>query len=289
MSAPQTADAPVADPALDLAAWGGRLQAYRGDCWRWIRECVWTKDEADAAEPLKPFPVAVCLPCRRYLGAREADQGCRQGVEHPRQPLRYLEYVIRGWQRGQPTSFPDPILAFPKPRRMRMSWAMVAAHLWLTMFRTYAAVFIVSSKEEKSGELVDRAAHILRMLSERGRLAVGAGPDVDGAREAPAARLPEARLGALRGGGGGGPAPAVHGDGDPGGRGSDLEVAAGDLHGDAVLRGGRRADHAGLLRLPGLLAGAGLRGADGVTCCERWPPRWWWLRVARPDSGPGST
>lgn len=145
-------------------AWSRRLLAYRADCWTFIRESVWTKDEADVAEPVKPFPVAVCLSCRRYLGSREASEGCRNGADHARQPLLYLEYVVRGWQRGHPLSFPAAVQAYPKPRRMRMSWAMVAAHGWLALFRPYAAVYIVSSKQEKSAELVERFAHILRML-----------------------------------------------------------------------------------------------------------------------------
>lgn len=40
---------------------------YAGDVWAWISECVSTIDELDPVSPVKPFPVANCVPCRRYL------------------------------------------------------------------------------------------------------------------------------------------------------------------------------------------------------------------------------
>ncbi len=41
---------------------------YLGDAWAWVAECVWTVDELDPESPVKPFPVAVCIACARYLG-----------------------------------------------------------------------------------------------------------------------------------------------------------------------------------------------------------------------------
>jgi hypothetical protein len=176
---------PTVDPlamARVSLAWTTRLQRYRTDAWSWIAESVWTKDEAAPAMPLKPFPVAECLDCPdggRYLGQAEAMTDldwrgppaplgvggtCRVDAGHTLVPMPYLPYIIRRWQRLRK---PEAVLAVPKPRRMRMSWAMVGAHTWLALFHGYVNAYIVSSKQEKSGELVGRAAHILTMLTQQ--------------------------------------------------------------------------------------------------------------------------
>lgn len=152
--------------------------AYDSDPWTWIEDCVWTKDEADTKRPLKRFPVAGCARCRVYFGAKEgelreatvgpqSDESGHGRPPHVRCPackgdlakLAYLENIARRWEKADP-----PILLVPKSRRMRISWLMVALHTWLAVTHRGAAVFIVSSKEEKSAELVSRCEHILRYV-----------------------------------------------------------------------------------------------------------------------------
>ena len=140
----------------------GRLEAegrYRGDAWAWIKECVWTVDEVDAEETIKPFPVAVCVGCNRYMGHREGGRCRRCGVVG--QPMKYLEVLAREWQRGKPE-----ILIVPKARRMRLTWLFVSLNVWMCMYRKNANCWFVSSKEEKSGDLVSRAKGIVERLPQ---------------------------------------------------------------------------------------------------------------------------
>ena len=145
----------LAEAERDLA----RLDAerrYRADAWSWVRECVWTVDELDPRTPVKAFPVAVCLGCGRYAGhgvARCAT--CSGGLA----PMRYLEALTRQWQSASPA-----LLLVPKARRMRLTWLFVALHVWLAWTRPLSRIFFVSSKEEKSAELIERARGILARL-----------------------------------------------------------------------------------------------------------------------------
>lgn len=163
----------------EAARWALRLVTWKADCWAWIADCVWTRDEARPQEPIKPFPVAVCLDCRRYVGQAEARTDlawpgppaplrvagrCGREPTHRLEPIAYLPFLARQWQ-AAPN--PDPVLAIPKPRRMLLSWLMAATHTWLPLFHPYVNAFLISTKEEKSGELVNRCAHILAMLPER--------------------------------------------------------------------------------------------------------------------------
>ena len=130
---------------------------YQRDAWSFVTECVTTVDEVDAETPVKAFPVAACGACSRYLGAAEQDVCARCGGAGA--PLTYLEQLARQWQRGAP-----PILIVPKARRMRLSWLFVALNVWLAWSRPQANVFFISSKEEKSAELVERAKGIVARL-----------------------------------------------------------------------------------------------------------------------------
>jgi hypothetical protein len=128
---------------------------YLVDAWAWVAECVWTIDELDAQSPVKPFPVAVCVPCGgRYLG--HVDRAACPGCGRPPAPLAYLETLARQWQSATP-----PLLAVPKARRMKLTWLFCALHAWLACTRPYVAAFLVSSKELKSIELLDRVEGIL--------------------------------------------------------------------------------------------------------------------------------
>ena len=130
---------------------------YRAEAWSFIRECVTTVDELDPVTPIKAFPVGVCRGCQRYLGSAEETRclRCGRGGE----PLAYLEMLARQWQSGEPA-----LLVVPKARRMRLTWLFVALHVWLAWSRPKSNVFFVSSKEEKSAELVERARGIMARL-----------------------------------------------------------------------------------------------------------------------------
>jgi hypothetical protein len=162
---------------MDLAEWallGDLAQAqadldrvdaerrYRADAWTWVKECVWTVDELDPRTPIKAFPVAVCLACGRYAGHDAAAVGGRRrcaGCGDALAPLQYLEALARQWQAASPA-----LLLVPKARRMRLTWLFVALHVWLAWTRPLARIFFVSSKEEKSAELIERARGILARL-----------------------------------------------------------------------------------------------------------------------------
>jgi phage FluMu gp28-like protein len=60
----------------------------------------------------------------------------------------------------------NKLFAEYKSRRMKMSWLMVFLHLHLAMFNEGVSVYFVSSKEEKSDELVRRAEFMLKYIPD---------------------------------------------------------------------------------------------------------------------------
>jgi hypothetical protein len=105
------------------------LAAYGrdGDPWAFVRDCVFTRDEATGQ-------------VRRY-------------------PNRaYAELLVRRWQE-------HPLLAVPKSRRMVISWLMVALNYWLARFHPLSKIAFMARKfgkteTEGSAELVRRARFI---------------------------------------------------------------------------------------------------------------------------------
>jgi hypothetical protein len=100
-----------------------------GDPWAFIRDCVWTRDEATGQ-------------VRRYP------------------PHAYAELLVRRWQ-------DHPLLVVPKSRRMVITWLFVAANYWLARFHVQAKVAFMARKlgktdTEGSSELVRRAWFIHR-------------------------------------------------------------------------------------------------------------------------------
>ncbi len=100
-----------------------------GDPWAFVRDCVWTRDEATGQ-------------VRRY-----PDHG-------------YAELLVRRWQE-------HPLLAVPKSRRMVITWLFVALNYWLARFHVQAKVAFLARKlgkteTEGSSELVRRAYFIHR-------------------------------------------------------------------------------------------------------------------------------
>lgn len=108
-----------------------RQYGIQGDPWAFVRDCVWTRDEASGM-------------VRRYP-AHE-----------------YAELLVRRWQSL-------PILVVAKSRRMVITWLMVACNVWLAMFSPLSKVAFMARKlgrteTEGSCELVRRARFIVQHL-----------------------------------------------------------------------------------------------------------------------------
>lgn len=127
-------NAPAIEPqtCTDTEAKVGRnMEVYYSNPWAMIEDgCIYTLDQTDLLNPVKPFP------------------------KH-----KWLEEVTTQWM-------DNSLLAVFKSRRMTMSWLMMFLHLWLVMFREGSAVFIVSDKEDKSNELVKRAQFIYNHIPD---------------------------------------------------------------------------------------------------------------------------
>jgi len=103
----------------------------KGDPWAFVRDCVWTRDEATGM-------------VRRYPSHE------------------YAELLVRRWQSV-------PILVVAKSRRMVITWLMVAVNVWLAMFSPLSKVAFMARKlgrteTEGSCELVRRARFIMQHL-----------------------------------------------------------------------------------------------------------------------------
>lgn len=105
------------------------FRQFREEPWFFVRDCCWTKDEADGGR-VKRMP-----------------------------DKEYLRYVARVWR-------DERLLAVPKSRRMLMTWLFLCLHLWAALFRPNGAVFIQSKKQEDSEFLLgeDRLLFVYRRL-----------------------------------------------------------------------------------------------------------------------------
>ena len=145
-------DATALEADLDYVT---RARACAADPWYWLATAVTTVDEVDATTPVKPFPTHVCAACSTYHGGLPPRVCCAA----PTRELTYLKLLARQFDRGTPA-----ILIVPKARRMRLSWLFVALHLRLALARPHARIFFISSKQDKSAELIERARGILARL-----------------------------------------------------------------------------------------------------------------------------
>lgn len=115
-------------PAAKIAQ---NMETYYSNPWAMVEDgCIYTLEETNLLNPVKPLP------------------------DHP-----WLKEIAAQWQT-------ESLLALFKSRRMIITWTMVFLHLWLAMFREGAAIFFVSDKEEKSDELVKRAAFIYNHIPD---------------------------------------------------------------------------------------------------------------------------
>jgi len=112
---------------------------YRAHPWPFLKECVWTLDQATQQK-------------RRYPDIHDPDPGCDccpGGCES------YLHHMVNRWVGHKR-------FAAPKSRRMIVSWSLVALHYWLARFFPGTAVALASRKQgqndsEGAAELVRRA------------------------------------------------------------------------------------------------------------------------------------
>src|SRR3990167_3118596 len=99
--------------------------------WEMIKDgLILTLDQTDLKTPIKPFPKA-----------------------------SWLQFVADEW-------YKNSLLAVPKSRRMMLTWLMCWTNLWLAMFHEGAACFLVSEKEGKSAELVQRCEFMFDHIPE---------------------------------------------------------------------------------------------------------------------------
>jgi hypothetical protein len=106
-----------------------RYALFRTNPWLFLKHCVFTHDEVDAENPIKPFP-------------------CN---------LMYLYFLTGMWQKNKK-------MAIPKSRRMTVSWTFIGLTVWDCIFHKGRSWAFVSKKEEDSKELVSRAEFIYKHI-----------------------------------------------------------------------------------------------------------------------------
>lgn len=104
---------------------------YKENKWAFLRDCVWTQDQVDSKNPIKPYP------------------------SH----LPYARLLTLLFDR-------ELLTAIPKSRRMTASWTYIALYLHDTMFNSGRHNAFVSKKELDSLELVRRAEFIYKSIPE---------------------------------------------------------------------------------------------------------------------------
>ena len=116
------------------------VAVYGRDPWAFIRDLVWTRDEAKGGET------------RRYPNKD------------------YAAHLIGRWnEKDAAGDLVHPILAVPKSRRMIVSWLFIAANVWLAIMQPGSKIGFLARKEGKteaegSAELVARAHFICRQI-----------------------------------------------------------------------------------------------------------------------------
>jgi len=105
-----------------------RYNSYRDNPWKFLTECVFTRDAVDSENPVKLFP-----------------------------NYDYIRFIVKMWEH-------ENKLAIPKSRRMTMSWTFIALTVWDIVFHPGREWAFVSKKEDDSQELVSRAAFIFNKI-----------------------------------------------------------------------------------------------------------------------------
>ena len=106
-----------------------RYKQLRDDPWLFLKHCVYTLDEVDEKNPIKPYP----------------------------SNFAYCYLLVRMWQSHKK-------LAVPKSRRMTVSWTFIALTVWDVIFHKGRSWAFTSKKEEDAKELIERAEFILKHI-----------------------------------------------------------------------------------------------------------------------------
>lgn len=104
---------------------------YATKPWAFLRDCVYTLDQVDQRNPIKPFP----------------------------SDLEYLELLTAIWLRKR-------TIAIPKSRRMTCSWNFISLFYHDTVFNKGRFNGFVSKKEDDAADLVSRAEFIHNHIPE---------------------------------------------------------------------------------------------------------------------------
>lgn len=135
---------------------GGIVTPYHTDPLAFLNECVYTRDEADPASPIKRWPAGACPACMQYVSS-DCSHCPRCATEI--KPLSYVQELVWQWKRAAP-----PIMIVPKPRRFKVSWLFAALHTWLAISRRESAIYFQSRTEEESALLIDRCEFLLGQI-----------------------------------------------------------------------------------------------------------------------------
>ncbi len=106
-----------------------RYNFFRNDAWMFLKHCVYTMDEVDQENPIKPYP------------------------SH----LLYLFFIVQIWIKFKK-------IAIPKSRRMTVSWTIISLAVWDCVFHKGRQWAFTSKKEEDAKELVQRAEFIVKHI-----------------------------------------------------------------------------------------------------------------------------
>ena len=98
-----------------------RYVQFRNNRWLFLKHCVFTKDEVDSVNPIKPYPAY----------------------------LLYTKFIVMIFDR-------EKKLAIPKSRRMTVSWTCLALVLHDLIFFKGRNWAVTSRKEEAARDLVER-------------------------------------------------------------------------------------------------------------------------------------
>lgn len=107
------------------------IKRARDDLFFYLDTMVYTQDEHDSENPIKPLPME----------------------------KEYLRDVVTLFLN-------EPLLLIEKSRQMLITWVMVACHLWDAQFHEGRRIFFQSKKEKDANALVDRAKLIYNHYPE---------------------------------------------------------------------------------------------------------------------------
>lgn len=108
-----------------------RYQFFRDNPFEFLKHCIFTKDEVDAEQPIKPFPAH----------------------------LDYVRFIALMWQR-------EKRIAIPKSRRMTVSWTCLALITHDIIFFKGRNWAVTSRKEEAARELISRIEFMINHIPE---------------------------------------------------------------------------------------------------------------------------